>query len=189
MAVLGRSHDRISFYLTDGTRQWSIIRAINRVGPSTRSPRPLLHVLHSGFAPLGAHTRRTVPGVRGGVYGILRDRACGANGDDSKDSHQRSNASTHDSVHSHDMDAEDMGHHDADSGTAHKCGTCGACHAVALMPNTSIVRTQYLPAADLAEPRFLPVAFFPPSSNARLGPEVPVRLRPRGLRLCASHCR
>ena len=79
-----------------------------------------------------------------------------------KDSHQRSNASTHDSVHSHDMDAEDMGHHDADSGTAHKCGTCGACHAVALMPNTSIVRTQYLPAADLAEPRFLPVAFFPP---------------------------
>ena len=78
------------------------------------------------------------------------------------DSHQHSKGSVPDSVDSHDMDAEDMAHPDADSGTAHKCGTCGACHAVALLPNTSIVRTQYLPAADWAEPRFLPTAFFPP---------------------------
>lgn len=78
------------------------------------------------------------------------------------DPHQHSKASVPDSVDSHDMDAEDMAHHDADSGSAHKCGTCGACHAVALMPNTSIVRVQYLPAADLAEPRFMPTAFFPP---------------------------
>jgi hypothetical protein len=78
------------------------------------------------------------------------------------DPHQHSKASVPDSADSHDMDSEDMARHDADSGTAHKCGTCGACHAVALMPNISIVRIQYLPTADLAEPRFLPIAFFPP---------------------------
>lgn len=78
------------------------------------------------------------------------------------DPHEHSNASAPDPTHFQGMDDEDMTHHDGDSGTAHKCGTCGACHAVALMPNTSIVRIQSLPAADLAEPRFLPTTVFPP---------------------------
>lgn len=78
------------------------------------------------------------------------------------DLHDHSNAFAPDPAHFHGMDDEDISHHDGASGAAHKCGTCGTCHAVALMPNASIVRAQHLPAADLAEPRFLPTAFFPP---------------------------
>ena len=60
------------------------------------------------------------------------------------------------------LDDDAAAHHDDDSGSAHKCGTCAACHAVALILDTSIVRSQYLPAADLAEPRTLSTTLFPP---------------------------
>ncbi|MGJ7530203.1 DUF2946 family protein [Variovorax sp. GB1P17] len=36
-----------------------------------------------------------------------------------------------------------------DSDTAHKCGTCGACQAAALMPTATVVAFPHLPAADL----------------------------------------
>jgi len=37
-----------------------------------------------------------------------------------------------------------------DGDTAHKCGTCGACQAAALMPSAAAVAFPHLPAADLA---------------------------------------
>ncbi|MFH0129900.1 hypothetical protein ACGLHS_06785 [Variovorax sp. VaC1] len=36
-----------------------------------------------------------------------------------------------------------------DGDTAHKCGTCGACQAAALMPSATAVAFPHLPAADL----------------------------------------
>ncbi|WP_261803391.1 hypothetical protein [Variovorax sp. PAMC26660] len=38
-----------------------------------------------------------------------------------------------------------------DGDTAHKCGTCGACQAAALMPSASVMAFPHLPAADLVE--------------------------------------
>lgn len=78
------------------------------------------------------------------------------------DPHQHSSTVVPDTARFNVVDDEIAAHHDGDSGIAHKCGTCGACHAVALIPNTCIVRAQYLPAADLAEPRTLPTSLFTP---------------------------
>jgi hypothetical protein len=78
------------------------------------------------------------------------------------DSHHHPHAAASDSSPLQGMDDEDAAHRDGDSGSAHKCGTCEACHAVALMPDTPVVRIQHLPAADLAEPHVLPTTLFPP---------------------------
>jgi len=78
------------------------------------------------------------------------------------DPHRHSSAVVPDTARLNVLDDEAAAHHDDDSGSAHKCGTCSACHAVALITDTSIVRSQYLPAADLAEPRTLPTSLFPP---------------------------
>ena len=55
-------------------------------------------------------------------------------------------------------DAPAADHHaNADGGSAHKCGNCGACHSLALTAALPQFVTQTLPPADLAEP-FHPVA-------------------------------
>lgn len=54
------------------------------------------------------------------------------------------------------------GHHaSADDGGAHKCGNCGACHALALASALTQFVPHVLPPADLAEP-FHPVASVAP---------------------------
>ncbi|QFZ81950.1 hypothetical protein GFK26_03845 [Variovorax paradoxus] len=75
-------------------------------------------------------------------------------------SHHHSHAAASDADHLQGTDDESAGHPDG-SGVAHKCGTCGACHAVALVADTSVVRTEHLPAADLAEPHVRPTTLFP----------------------------
>ncbi|MEJ8850217.1 DUF2946 family protein [Variovorax rhizosphaerae] len=56
------------------------------------------------------------------------------------------------------------GHHDhdaSDDGSSHKCGTCGACHSVALTSTLPAIPPDALPPADLAEP-IIAVAELPP---------------------------
>ena len=55
------------------------------------------------------------------------------------------------------------GHQDegvSGDGSSHKCGTCGACHAVALTGALPAIPSGSLPSADLAEP-FVAVAELP----------------------------
>lgn len=78
------------------------------------------------------------------------------------DSHPQSNAVVSDMTRFDVLDDEAAMHHDDSSGNAHKCGTCSACHAVALLTDIPIVRSHHLPASDLAEPRSLLTSLFPP---------------------------
>ncbi|MEJ8859503.1 DUF2946 family protein [Variovorax robiniae] len=69
--------------------------------------------------------------------------------------------------HDHSSAAPEAGadhHHDqgaSDDGSAHKCGTCGACHTVALTSALPAILPGSLPSADLAEP-FIAVAELAP---------------------------
>lgn len=67
---------------------------------------------------------------------------------------QLSHFQSHD--HSNDQAAHVDAHADEIASTepegAHKCGTCGACHAVALTSAPHASATHLLPDADLAEP-------------------------------------
>lgn len=56
-----------------------------------------------------------------------------------------SQTATAHSAPSHDHAAQD-------GDTAHKCGTCGACQAAALMPTAPAFAAPHLPAADLVAP-------------------------------------
>lgn len=63
----------------------------------------------------------------------------------------------HASAHGHEAATPDAGLHHADHAAshgdaAHKCGTCGACHSVALTPTPLFVAPDFLPPADLAAP-------------------------------------
>lgn len=51
-----------------------------------------------------------------------------------------------------------------DGDTAHKCGTCGACQAAALMPTAPALAAPHLPAAALVAPH---------SALRALAPRVP----------------
>jgi hypothetical protein len=82
------------------------------------------------------------------------------------DPHRYSRAVVPDTTPFNAVDDEVTAHHDNYSSSAYKSGTCGACHAVPLILDAPIVRAQYLPTADLAEPRTLPTSFAP-SSSAR----------------------
>lgn len=80
-------------------------------------------------------------------------------------------AAPHASAHAHDAHPHAVatpgaGHDDPDHAasqgdSAHKCGTCGACHSVALTPTPLFVAPDFLPPAELAAP-LLTVAFRAP---------------------------
>ena len=52
-------------------------------------------------------------------------------------------------------------HVSPDSDGVHKCGTCGACHAVALLSSPKAIEVVVLPPAELTEP-FNAAAFIAP---------------------------
>lgn len=73
-------------------------------------------------------------------------------------------ASTAHGVFSHD-------HAAPDGDTAHKCGTCGACQAAALMPSAPALAVPHLPAADLVAQHSALRAIAPRSRKAPLAPD------------------
>ena len=68
--------------------------------------------------------------------------------------HQHAGASVDDA---HDSQSQAS----ADPDDVHKCATCGACHAVALLSSLKALESVVLPPAELAEP-FNAVAFLVP---------------------------
>lgn len=69
--------------------------------------------------------------------------------------HQHSGASVDNTAHDH------QDHASSDNDGVHKCGTCGACHSVALTSSFDAIPVVVLPPADLTEP-FNAVAFLAP---------------------------
>ena len=64
-------------------------------------------------------------------------------------------ASMHHADHANHADGAGATHHTASHGdgdATHRCGTCGACHSVALTPAPLAVAPDFLPPADMAAP-------------------------------------
>lgn len=80
-------------------------------------------------------------------------------------------AGAHDHAGHHQGDGHDQAQHAAHGSTdksagahpdgMHKCGTCGACHAAALIAALPLAVFHDLPAADLAEPAIAWAAVVP----------------------------
>ncbi|WP_222620444.1 hypothetical protein [Variovorax sp. PAMC28562] len=71
--------------------------------------------------------------------------------------HVKPQSHAHDSRHVDSAsDVESTPHHhdqaSSDADSAHKCGTCGACHSVALVGTTPVAIAPALPPAAMAEP-------------------------------------